>query len=261
MRRGTAAMAAAMHAQCRGSCHHGQPGRMGPSGLNLSFLYGVLMSIADIFDKGGFVVWILFGYSVIALTLLLERFMNFALLPRPPRDFEPQLLAAMRSGTAQDWLKTLRGPEVNVVYAMLAAAATGTRDLARVASRIGSEELQRMERGFRTLGVLGNTAPLLGLFGTITGMIKAFMVIEQAGGKVDAQALAGGIWEAMLTTGVGLAVAIPILLMLHILEGMADRRVRAMRRGASVVLEQAQPENAGNGLDLAGSSEEAAHAL
>ncbi|NIP95493.1 MAG: MotA/TolQ/ExbB proton channel family protein, partial [Akkermansiaceae bacterium] len=53
---------------------------------------------------------------------------------------------------------------------------------------------------------------------------KAFMVIEQAGGRVDAQALAGGIWEAMLTTGVGLIVAIPVLLLLHMLEGMADRR-------------------------------------
>jgi len=54
------------------------------------------------------------------------------------------------------------------------------------------------------LAWLGNTAPLLGLFGTITGMIKAFQVIEQAGGKVDAMVLAGGIWEAMVTTGAGL---------------------------------------------------------
>jgi biopolymer transport protein ExbB len=95
-----------------------------------------------------------------------------------------------------------------------------------------------MERGFRTLGILGNTAPLLGLLGTILGMIKAFMVIEQAGGRVDAQALAGGIWEAMLTTGVGLVVAIPILLLLHFLEGMADRRAHSMRSCASLLLEQ-----------------------
>lgn len=64
------------------------------------------------------------------------------------------------------------------------------------------------------------------------------MVIEQAGGRVDAQALAGGIWEAMLTTGVGLVVAIPVLLLLHVLEGMADRRAQNMRSGASLLLEQ-----------------------
>ena len=104
--------------------------------------------------------------------------------------------------------------------------------------RLGSEQQQRLERGFRTLAILGNTAPLLGLFGTILGLIKAFMVIEQAGGRVDAQALAGGIWEAMITTGVGLAVSIPVLLMLHFLEGMADRRAQSMRSYASLLLEQ-----------------------
>ena len=95
-----------------------------------------------------------------------------------------------------------------------------------------------MEWGLRTLGVLGNTAPLLGLLGTITGMIKAFMVIEQAGGKVDAQALAGGIWEAMITTGVGLAVAIPLLILLHFLEGAVERRAQSMERVISLLLER-----------------------
>lgn len=196
------------------------------------------MTVEDLLAKGGVVVWILLAYSVVALALLVERFLRFALLGRPPRDFEGRLLHALRGKETAVLLQSLRGPEAAIVRGMLEAAAAGVKDLGRVASRIGSEELQRMERGFRTLGVLGNTAPLLGLFGTIIGMIKAFMVIEQAGGRVDAQALAGGIWEAMLTTGVGLAVAIPILLMLHVLEGMADRRAQAMRSCASVVLEQ-----------------------
>lgn len=198
------------------------------------------MTVEEIFAKGGFVVWILFGYSIVALALLLERLMTFLLMGRPPRGFEEQLLLALGNGEVMSLLAPLRGPEATIVRGMLDAATAGVKDLGRVAVRIGSEELQRLERGFRTLGVLGNTAPLLGLFGTITGMIKAFMVIEQAGGRVDAQALAGGIWEAMLTTGVGLAVALPILLMLHVLEGVADRRAQAMRSCASVVLEQIQ---------------------
>ena len=94
-----------------------------------------------------------------------------------------------------------------------------------------------MERGFRTISILGHTAPLLGLLGTIIGMIKAFMVIESAGGQVNAQVLAGGIWEAMLTTGAGLAVAIPVLLLLHVLEGMADRKAASMRYYSMLLLE------------------------
>ncbi|MCW8827827.1 MAG: MotA/TolQ/ExbB proton channel family protein [Gammaproteobacteria bacterium] len=196
------------------------------------------MMLTDVFDKGGVVVWVLLGYSVLALAIILERLMQFLFMGRMPADFEQRLPEVLASGELGEWLTRLKGPETVILQGTLAAAASGVRDLTRVAQRIGSQELQRMERGFRTLGILGNTAPLLGLLGTIIGMIKAFMVIEQAGGRVDAQALAGGIWEAMLTTGVGLAVAIPVLLILHLLEGMADRRARSMRSCASLLLEQ-----------------------
>ena len=118
-----------------------------------------------------------------------------------------------------------------------------------------------MERGFRTLGLLGDTAPLLGLFGTITGMIKAFMVIEQAGGKVDAQALAGGIWEAMVTTGIGLAVALPILFLLHWLEGQAAHRSHAMQQVASLMLESVPHQNDVAMKDSVHHHEEAAYAI
>lgn len=196
------------------------------------------MMLTEIFDKGGVVVWVLLGYSVLALALIIERLMQFMLMGRLPAEFEQRLPEVLARGELGEWLTRIKGPEVTILKGTLDASAAGVKDLTRVAQRIGSVELQRMERGFRTLGILGNTAPLLGLLGTIIGMIKAFMVIEQAGGRVDAQALAGGIWEAMLTTGVGLAVAIPVLLLLHMLEGMADRRAQSMRSCASLLLEQ-----------------------
>lgn len=196
------------------------------------------MIIADIFDKGGVVVWVLAGYSIIAMAIVLERFIRFSMIRGHSRNFEQELVVAVYDNSVEQLIATMRGPEANLLKGMIQASKEGVQDLVRVASRIGSIELQRMERGFRTLAILGNTAPLLGLLGTIIGMIKAFMVIEQAGGRVDAQALAGGIWEAMLTTGVGLAVAIPVLLFLHVLEGMADRHAQNMRSDASLLLEQ-----------------------
>ncbi len=196
------------------------------------------MNITDIFDKGGIVVWVLLGYSMLAVTLIAERLLRYYLMGRLPQTFEGMLLESLGKQETGSLLSAHRGPEVAVLRALLQASQAGIRDLTRVAIRVGSIELQRMERGFRTLAILGNTAPLLGLLGTIIGMIKAFMVIEAAGGRVDAQALAGGIWEAMLTTGVGLAVALPVLLTLHLLEGMADRRAQSMRSLASLMLEQ-----------------------
>ncbi|MDH5509596.1 MAG: MotA/TolQ/ExbB proton channel family protein [Nitrospinota bacterium] len=194
------------------------------------------MDIYDIFDKGGVVVWILALYSVGALAIVLDRYIHFALMGSANPDID--LLAASAAREMQTGgLVSVKGPEAAIAKQMISAASQGTKDLVRVASRVGSDELVRMEWGLRTMAFFGNTAPLLGLFGTITGMIKAFMVIEQAGGRVDAQALAGGIWEAMLTTGVGLAVGIPTLFLLHLLEGKVDSRAHIMRRVGSIVLE------------------------
>lgn len=197
------------------------------------------MSAEEMIAKGGVVVWVLLVYSLLAVSIIIERFIFFYLLGRPSEVLEQQLQAGDDdTSKLAGLLAENKGPEVVLLSSLMSAAASGIQDLGRVASRIGSEQLQGMERGFRSLSILGNTAPLLGLLGTITGMIKAFMVIEQAGGRVDAQALAGGIWEAMLTTGVGLAVAIPVLLFLHVLEGMADRRAQIMRSYVSLLIER-----------------------
>lgn len=196
------------------------------------------MVIAEIFEKGGPIVWVLLVYSFIALALVLERLSYYVMLKRLPRDFEQALAKAFAENRVDVYLRSLKGPEARIMQQISRACGEGIHDLDSVASRCGSEELLKMERGFRTLSILGNTAPLLGLLGTIIGMIKAFMVIEMAGGQVDAQALAGGIWEAMLTTGVGLSVAIPILLLLHMLESIADKRAHSMRRSAMLLLER-----------------------
>jgi len=186
------------------------------------------MDVAMLMDKGGPVMWILLGYSVIAVGIVIERLLHLSLLPKATRD-----IANLNSPDGKRI-----SPEAAIASGVKQAASEGVRDLVSVASRIGSEHLNRMESGLRTLAWLGNTAPLLGLFGTITGMIKAFQVIELAGGKVDAQMLAAGIWEAMITTGAGLAVAIPILFLLHFLEGVVDRRAKSMQFVASTVIEQ-----------------------
>jgi len=183
-------------------------------------------------------VWVLLGYSFVALALVIERVLQFMLMKKPPRDFERLLATAFAENRVESFLSGLAGPDARILQAVCKARTEGIMDLDSVASRCGSAELVSMERGFRTLSILGHTAPLLGLLGTIIGMIKAFMVIEMAGGRVDSQALAGGIWEAMLTTGVGLAVAVPILLLLHVLESAADRRAHGMRSSAMLLLER-----------------------
>ncbi len=196
------------------------------------------MNIAELFAKGGPVVWILAAYSSIGLAIVLERNILLLRLRQLPKTWLTRLDRLLEQPNAPQLVSELNGPEGRLIQAVVQADRDGVRDLQGVGQRVRSEEVQRMQLGLRTLGILGNTAPLLGLLGTITGMIKAFMVIEQAGGKVDAQALAGGIWEAMITTGVGLAVAIPLLILLHFLEGGVERRAQRMNQCLALLLER-----------------------
>ncbi|MEM9754801.1 MAG: MotA/TolQ/ExbB proton channel family protein, partial [Pseudomonadota bacterium] len=85
-----------------------------------------------------------------------------------------------------------------------------------------TERIDRAERGFRLLDSIAQVAPLLGLFGTVLGMIDAFQALQDAGAQVDPSVLAGGIWVALLTTAVGLGVAMPTSLILTWLETRVD---------------------------------------
>ena len=88
--------------------------------------------------------------------------------------------------------------------------------------------LERMRSGFRLLELIGQLAPLLGLFGTVLGMIEAFRALQDAGGDVRPALLAGGIWQALLTTAAGLAVAMPVIAVLNALERVVDGQRLAM---------------------------------
>lgn len=196
------------------------------------------MNLIELLHKGGPIVWVLAVYSSVGLAIVFERYFLLLRLRRLPQAIAGRLSQLLDQPNAWKLVAGLQGPEAKIIQAIIEADRQGVRDLKNVGERICAQERQRLDFGLPTLGILGNTAPLLGLLGTITGMIKAFMVIEQAGGKVDAQALAGGIWEAMVTTGVGLAVAIPLVILLHFLEGSVERRAQSMQRTAALLLER-----------------------
>lgn len=89
-------------------------------------------------------------------------------------------------------------------------------------SAVGPLMIQDLEKNIDILGIIAHVAPLLGLLGTVVGMIRAFMRIEELAGRVNASVLAGGIWEALLTTAFGLAVAIPSFVMYHYFNRKVD---------------------------------------
>lgn len=179
-------------------------------------------------DLGGPVVWILLAMSVLALTIVLTKLAHFSSLSIGHRRNAEKALALYRSGRIRDAIA--RAERSNDPASQL--LARGLRGVQRALPepmvreemiRYGNVVLQDLRGGFRPLEVIGSLAPLLGLFGTVLGMIKAFQALELAGTQVDAAVLSGGIWEALLTTAVGLAVAIPVVALLNWFEGRVER--------------------------------------
>ena len=93
-----------------------------------------------------------------------------------------------------------------------------------------------LEKGLSWIALFIALAPMLGFMGTVIGMIKAFMVIQQMGGKVNAAVLAGGIWEAMLTTALGLCVALPTMVAHSYLIARIDKYEAKLEDGSVAFL-------------------------
>jgi biopolymer transport protein ExbB len=184
-------------------------------------------------ELGGPVVAILLAMSVFGLTVILAKLMHFSSLRIGERRSADKALALYRAGRIDDAIARVEGMSSPASQAL----ARGLRGVQRglpenkvreEVVRYGNVALQSLRRGFRSLEVIGSLAPLLGLFGTVLGMIKAFQALELAGTQVDPSVLSRGIWEALLTTAVGLAVAIPVVAMLNWLEGRVERLAHRM---------------------------------
>ncbi|MEL6794233.1 MAG: MotA/TolQ/ExbB proton channel family protein, partial [Pseudomonadota bacterium] len=111
---------------------------------------------------------------------------------------------------------------------LVAAAIAARRDMGEAAAReevarVAKGLIARARAGLRGLELISTIAPLLGLLGTVLGMIAAFQALQEAGSRADPAALAGGIWEALLTTAAGMAVAIPASAALVWFESVIDR--------------------------------------
>lgn len=202
-------------------------------GLPVEIL-GPLAEPLTLLQAGGAVVAILLVLSVVALAIILMKLWQFGRLGVGINRHARAALALYRSGRAEEALGRLAGAR-NPGARLLSLAIRGRlRDdlpepmLREELARLGSEEVEALRGGFRPLEVIGALAPLLGLFGTVLGMIAAFQALEQAGNRVDPSILSGGIWEALLTTAVGLAVAIPVVALLNLLERRVERQALEM---------------------------------
>jgi len=211
------------------------------------------VDIIDLFHKGGELMWVILIGLILETVVILERSLYFWLISYPYSKFEKILKKQIQKN------KNIK--DINLEYPTLAKKKNNKvskilwkiknffytnapsykigRDYINYMSysrKSREEAIQRhsvklitqMEKFTRILGTTANVVPLVGLLGTVTGLIKAFQKIASLGGTVDVNQLAGGIFEAMLTTAFGLIVAVPAFIAFDFFEQRISKRVDYM---------------------------------
>lgn len=165
---------------------------------------------------GGPVFWILLSMSVAALSIFLLKVWQFTRLrPQDMGDLSVSL-SAWKAGNHDEALNSLV-PEryfsdvLRIAMEELRNQSTDVETLREELERLTLARLNELKSLLPGLDVIGTLSPLLGLLGTVLGMIDAFQAMEVAGNQVDPSVLSGGIWQALLTTAFGLAIAIPVV--------------------------------------------------
>lgn len=187
------------------------------------------------------------GASIFALAVIIERLIVLLSVKLPPPSEVRRIMAAASSGNQDELLQLLAVGKSPVHRVLRAIAHTPGADThkEKAAGIAGDLVLRALNLRIPWLAILGSVVPLMGLLGTVVGMIRVFSRVADAGDVSDITLLAGGIWEALLTTAAGLSVAIPILLVYYMLQGRVERIAFEMRRAGDeliLALEQGELE-------------------
>ena len=199
------------------------------------------MVLMDLLHKGGFIMLLIMSLSVYVVAVILYKiyqFWHMHLL------FENKLPAHYLQGSknhSMDQLTRLTrkgNPVAAVAQAALALSAEKNRANTQTdyITLTGNACLRQIASHQKGLEMVANISPLLGLLGTVIGMVKAFASIEEVGARVDPSILAGGIWEALLTTVAGLSVAIPAIVAHYILENKLEAIRQVMEETVGAIL-------------------------
>lgn len=176
-----------------------------------------------LYEMGGPVLMLLLAVSIFTLTVILLKGWQFRNARVNKGQQIRQAIASWDRGQHEKALSEIEASR----HFLAPVIALGMQERGGVGlnKRLESEaeqNLMPMERGFRILDMVAQLAPLLGLLGTVIGMIEAFQALQDAGSQVDPAALAGGIWVALLTTAAGLTVAMPTSVALSWFEAQMD---------------------------------------
>ena len=201
--------------------------------------FGGVADVLELVKAGGWLMWPIIACSVVAMAIVIERLWLY----RPRRVLPANLVAQIwqlhqKNQLTPAHVATVRNssPLGRILAAGLVNRLHAREVMKEAIEEEGRQVVHDLERYLNTLGTIANISPLLGLLGTVIGMIKVFAAITTSG-VGNPTVLAGGISEALITTAAGLSVAIPALIFHRYLSGRVDRIVMSMEEQALKMVE------------------------
>ncbi len=213
-------------------------------------------TIMELMHEGGIVMWILLAFSIAALAVIVERWLVLRSAKINVNEFLAKLRKALIvNKSLRDAIKICeqyKGPLASIMKAGLLKYGQPKEDIEKTIETAALHEMARLEKRLILLASVANVSPLLGFFGTVSGMIKSFDALAEQG-LSNPGAVAAGISEALVTTAAGLAVAIPVQLAYNYFMNSINKSVRDIETSTNMLLETfGEMERSGITADHAG---------
>ncbi len=195
-----------------------------------------MFSLQFLLNAGGLVMFLIIVCAAIALLVILERLFSFRRAQIDVHDFLRGLFNVLQRNNAREAIticEEASGPAAHVIRAAILRCEQGEGAIRQAVEEASLAEAPRLEKNMRLLATLAHVAPMLGLLGTMVGMIGLFQEMETGGSLVDTALLAKHIWRALLTTAAGITVAIPIYAFYNFLVARIDGLLLDMDRAGS----------------------------
>jgi biopolymer transport protein ExbB len=193
----------------------------------------------ELLRQGGIVMGLILASGLAAFLVFWERVLHLHRARIRSEDFLQGIRNNLSRGNVQEAVAICDetpGPVAYLVKTAILHRSGGKESIRTAMDNAGRSEISRMERRLVVLATVAQTAPLLGLLGTVVGMIRAALVMQQKGPLVQQSDLMGGLLQALVTTAAGLTVAIPCYIAFNFLVGRVEKIVLDMERAASDIL-------------------------
>lgn len=194
------------------------------------------MSFLEIISQGGFLMIPLFILSVLAIYVIAERWRTLENSKMDVAAMLNNIESLLKSGSQQraiQYCEEFDKPLARILKSGIRRLGRPIRDIEAAIKNAGKKEIYRLENRMNWLATIAGVAPLIGFTGTVTGMIRAFMDIQSLQGNVNPSVLAGGIWEALITTATGLIVGIIAYGFYNYLLGKINRMIFELENASS----------------------------